>query len=110
MNSLQALRRAQAAYDAQVPDCSAEVEDDYITQQVDLLLAGEDAELIGYFDFLDEAAATALHYDEGHLVAIVLTVLRDDYARAKEFAGHFKGHLVATAERLIHKAIKEGEQ
>lgn len=91
---------------------------DFIEEQVELLLAADDSDLVPFFTerkavrrdgFADEATALLVETedDEHMLLQLVLAAMRGDYELAGRIAGkHFEPMLRALATDMVEQAIE----
>lgn len=102
--------QAQRAYDNMLPD-EDDGRQDFIDEQVELLLEADDARDVEFFDFAELADEKIAQADDREfaVVQIILAVRRGDFTLAEKLALRFEDAMIAAATKLVEKEL-EGEE
>lgn len=103
-------RNAQLAYDHRSPE-EDDGRQDFIEEQVELLLEAGDARDVEFFEFAELADEKIAEADDREfaVVQIILAVRRGDFTLAEKLALRFEYALIAAATKLVEKEL-EGEE
>lgn len=99
-------RNAQLAYDHRSPD-EDDGREEFIEEQVELLLEADDARDVEFFDFAELADEKIAETDDREfaVVQLILAVRRGDFTLAEKLALRFEDALIAAATKLVEKEI-----
>lgn len=111
-----AMAAGHAAWDNASP-----AEDDgreqYIKEQADLLLGGDDAEFVPFGWDIEPGFAVAAteslcdaDSDDCELLQLVLAVRKGEYELAVKLSRHFEDALVKTAEDMVRDAMEKANE
>jgi hypothetical protein len=108
-----AITAAQEAmdrsYDNRLPDDDDGMED-YINEQVGMILSCEDSLRVKFFDFAEQAEealfAKSVEMRNCYLTQLFLAVRRGDFALAENLAMQFEDTIVSLAEKLVIKKME----
>lgn len=102
--------QAQRAYDNMLPP-EDDGREDFIDEQVELLLEADDARDVEFFDFVESASDAIANADDNEfaVVQLILAVRRGDFTLAEKLALRFEDALIAAATKLVEKEL-EGEE
>ncbi len=105
------LARAQRAYDNMEPP-EDDGREDFITEQVELLLDAEDARDVEFFDFAERADEVLAETDDREfaIVQLVLAVRAGKFDLAEKLAARFEDALVNAAESMIEKELADDSE
>lgn len=105
-----AFQRAQAAYDNATPP-EDDGREDFIDEQVALLLNADDARDVDFFDFAESADEAIAEADdlEFAVVQIILAVRRGDHALAEKLVARFEDALTHAAEKLVEQNLEAAD-
>ena len=93
------LEKAQLAYDNRTPDDDAHAE--FVEEQVDLLMSGDDARDVTQDEFLEELDELLACGECGSAAEIILYVMNGEANLAKRLAGRMAIKFESVAKKLI---------
>lgn len=96
------LEKAQMAYDNRTPDDDAHAE--FVEEQVDLLMSGDDARDVTQDEFLEELDELLACGECGSAAEVILAVMNCEVYMARRDAGKMVAHFEKVAKRLIEEA------
>lgn len=96
------LEKAQLAYDNRTPEDDAHAE--FVEEQVDLLMSGDDARDVTQDDFLDALDERLACGDCDSAAEIILYVMNGEANLAKRLAGRMAIKFESVAKKLIEEA------
>ena len=106
--NMQGYEAAQRAYDAMLPP-EDDGRDDFIEQQVGLLLDVEDGREVGCDEFLESAGEQLGCDHQDELVQLVLAVYRGRTELVETIGNRLGKQLEELAERMVAKAVEDYE-
>lgn len=98
------LEKAQLAYDNRAPDDDARAE--FVEEQVELLMSGDDARDVTQDEFLEELDELLACGECGSAAVVILAVMNCATDLAKREAGKMAAQLEKVAKRLVDGALK----
>ena len=96
------LEKAQLAYDNRTPDDDAHAE--FVEEQVELLMSGDDARDVTQDEFLEELDELLACGEFGSAAEVILAVMNGEANMAKRDAGKMASQFEKVAKRLIEGA------
>lgn len=105
-----AFNRAQIAYDNMTPP-EDDGREDFIDEQVSLLLEADDARNVRFFDFAELADEKIAEADDHEfaVVQIILAVRNREFNLASKLADRFESVLIDAATKLVEKELERDE-
>ena len=96
------LEKAQMAYDNRTPDDDAHAE--FVEEQVDLLMSGDDARDVTQDEFLEELDELLACGECGSAAEVILAVMNGEVTMARRDAGKMAAKFELVAKRLVEGA------
>ena len=98
------LEKAQRAYDNRAPDDDAHAE--FVEEQVELLMSGDDARDVTQDEFLEELDELLACGECGSAAEVILSVMNCEASMAKRDAGKMAAQFEKVAKRLVEEALE----
>ena len=96
------IEKAQLAYDNREPEDDAHAE--FVEEQVDMLMSGDDARDVTQDEFLEELDELLACGECGSAAEVILAVMNGEANMAKRDAGKMAAQFEKLAKRLVEKA------
>ena len=98
------LEKAQRAYDNRAPDDDAHAE--FVEEQVELLMSGDDARDVTQDEFLDRMDEMLACGECGSAAEVILSVMNGEANMAKRDAGKMAAQFEKVAKRLVEESLE----
>ena len=96
------IEKAQLAHDNREPEDDAHAE--FVEEQVDMLMSGDDARDVTQDEFLEELDELLACGECGSAAEVILAVMNGEANMAKRDAGKMAAQFEKLAKRLVEKA------